>query len=239
MFLLTSFSVAMATPRRPFQPLDEPATRRAPELVPCTYVEVVSPAFEPNRVILRRVLLLNYDKSKYVSVGFYTAQNYHRLVVFGGTTLLPLVFAADFVTVLVERLPGLLEAMCQNEQFQWRSEDTVFRVNSTGLYRVARFTLDKHWILFKLHELRNLLYIFYMITNQLIVYTEELGDVKCYGNAAMASDSYDEPAPTSSRFTFTASYSRSSNYLCNSIFSIKTVFAFDYSCVFYSHPRLC
>ena len=52
---------------------------------------------------------------------------------------------------------------------------------------------------FKLHELRNLLYIFYMITNQLLVYTEALGDVQAYVNAAMDPDSYVEPVPTTSR----------------------------------------
>jgi len=96
---------------------------------------------------------------------------------------------AEYVTILAERLPGFEEAMCQNEQFQWRSEDKVFRVNSTGYYRVARFTLDKHWISFKLHELRNLLYMFYMNTNQFLVYTEALGDVEDCVNAALAPDS--------------------------------------------------
>ena len=72
-------------------------------------------------------------------------------------------------------------------------------VNNTGSYRVAKFTLDKHWISFKVHELRNLIHIFYKITNQLIVYTEALGDVQAYFNAAMASDSYVEPFPTSSK----------------------------------------
>jgi len=95
-----------------------------------------------------------------VLVGFYPAQNYHRLVEFGGTKLLPLVLTAEYVTILAERLPGLVEALCQNEQCQCRSEDKVFRVNSTGSYRVARFALDKHCISFKLHEVRNLLYIF-------------------------------------------------------------------------------
>ena len=92
-------------------------------------------------------------------VGFNPSQNYHPMVDFGGIRHLPLVLAAEYVTVLAERLPGLVEALCQNEHFQWRSED-VFRVNSTGSCRVARLALDKHWISFKLPELRNLLYIF-------------------------------------------------------------------------------
>ena len=64
-YYLHSFRVAMASRRRPLaptQPLDEQLTRRAPELRPCTYVEIVSPALDPNRVLLRRVFFLNDDK---------------------------------------------------------------------------------------------------------------------------------------------------------------------------------
>jgi len=60
--------------------------------------------------------------------------------------------------------------------------------------------LNKHYLSFKQHELRNLLYIFYMIRNQLLMYTEELSDVQSYVNAAMASDNYVEPAPTVSPY---------------------------------------
>ena len=60
-----------------------------------------------------------------MSVGFYPAQNYQPLVEFKGNKLLPLLLAAEYVTILAERLPGLVEAMCQNDQFQWRSEDKV------------------------------------------------------------------------------------------------------------------
>ena len=82
---LPSLSVAMATRRRPLHPLDAQATCRAPELEPCTYVEVVSLAFDSNPVLLGRAFSLNDDKSKYVSVEFYSAHNYQPLVEFGGT----------------------------------------------------------------------------------------------------------------------------------------------------------
>jgi len=71
-------------------------------------------------------------------------------------------------------------------------------MNTTGSYRVARVTFDKHWLSFKLHELRNLLYMVYMITNKLLMYTEALSDVQAYVHAAMASENYVEPAPTAS-----------------------------------------
>ena len=38
-----------------------------------------------------------------------------------------------------------------------------------------------------------------MITNQLIVYTEALGDLQAYLYASMASHGYVDPAPTSSK----------------------------------------
>jgi len=88
----------------------------ASEFDPCTYVEDVSPAFDPNRVLLRRVFFLN-DKSKYVSMGFYPALNYHPLFEFGGTKLLPLLLAAEYVTVLAERLPSLVEAFVRTNRF--------------------------------------------------------------------------------------------------------------------------
>ena len=126
----------MASRRRPTQQ----HTRKDP----CTYVDIVGPAFDPNRVLLRRVFFLNDDKSKYVSVGFYPEHNYQLLFEFGGTSLLPLVLTAEYVNIAAERLPGLVEALCRNEHFQWSSEDKVFRMNSTGSYRIARFTFVKH-----------------------------------------------------------------------------------------------
>jgi hypothetical protein len=144
----------------PTQPTKEQPTRRAPELDPCTYVEIVSPAFVPNRVFLRRLFFLNDDKTKDVSIGFYRAQNYQPLFEFSGVKLLPVVLTAEYVATMAERLPSLVESMCQNEQYQCKTEDKVFRTNTTGSYRVARVTLDKHCLSFKLHEPRNLLYIF-------------------------------------------------------------------------------
>jgi len=159
------------------------ASRRRPtRSKPCTYG---GSAFDPSRVLLRRVFFLSDKKSRYVSFGFYPAHNYQPLVEFGETRILPLVLPADYVYIVVERLPGLVEAMCWHERFVWRSEDKVFKMNSTGWYRISRFTHDKHWISLKLHEMRTLQCIFYMITNQLFMYTEALGDVHAYVNTTM------------------------------------------------------
>ena len=42
-----------------------------------------NPVFDPKRVLLRRLLFFTEDRTKYVSVGFYSARDYLRLVEFG------------------------------------------------------------------------------------------------------------------------------------------------------------
>jgi hypothetical protein len=50
--------------------------RRQPEsLDTCKFLaEQINPAFDPNKVLLRRVSFINDEKGKYVSVGFYPAK---------------------------------------------------------------------------------------------------------------------------------------------------------------------
>jgi len=53
-----------------------------------TYGEIcnywaVNPAFDPQRVLLRRLLFINGENNKYGSVGFYPARDYQPLVEFG------------------------------------------------------------------------------------------------------------------------------------------------------------
>jgi hypothetical protein len=44
--------------------------RLAPKIDECVeYTEIVSLAFDPKRVLLRRIFFINEDKSKYVSIG--------------------------------------------------------------------------------------------------------------------------------------------------------------------------
>jgi hypothetical protein len=125
-----------------------------------------------------------------------------RIIICRWSSLVGLVFyrssCLPTVNIVAKRLPGRIEPMCRNESFVWRSEYKVFRMHSTGSYSIAIFTHAKHWISLKLHELPALQYIFHMITSQLFMYTEALGDVHAYVNAAIASCNYIEPTPTSS-----------------------------------------
>jgi hypothetical protein len=93
--------------RRPPLALTQPvATVRVHALdQSCTFVEIGSPAFDLNHVLLRRHFL-NVDKSKYVSVGFYPAKNYQPLVVFGSVKHPTMLLTSGYVA-----LPALVEAM--------------------------------------------------------------------------------------------------------------------------------
>jgi len=156
------------------------------------------PAFDTSRVLLLRIFFLNDEKSRCVSVGFYPACNYLPYVEFGGTRILPLVLPTDYVNVVTEQLPGLVKAMCRNEQYAWCSEDGDFKIHITRAYRTARFAYAKHWISLKLPELRSLKYIFHMIVNQLNMFTEGLCDVHAYVHSAMASCDFIEPVTSKS-----------------------------------------
>ena len=57
------------------------------------------------------------------------------------------------MATMAERLPGLIEAMCRNEQYQCKSEDGVFRMNTTQSHSFAEVFLDKLSIFFKQESL--------------------------------------------------------------------------------------
>jgi hypothetical protein len=77
---------------------DEPRPKRdvaAPETNICS-----SPAFDPNRALLRRVFFLNEEQTKYVSVAFYPAQGYAAHVEFRTAKAAPIRLTEQHFTVL-------------------------------------------------------------------------------------------------------------------------------------------
>jgi hypothetical protein len=68
-----------------------------------------NPAFDPNRVLLRRIFFIDGDKTKYESVGFYPSRDYQPLVEFGnirrGGESKTIILADEHVDRLAERLP--------------------------------------------------------------------------------------------------------------------------------------
>lgn len=170
----------------------DPKRVRAPELDTCLHVvEAISPAFDPNRVLLRRLFFIADDKSKYVSVGYYPARNYQPFVELGGAKKQPLLLNDQHLRTMAEHIRALCDALCTNEYYIGKDGD--FRMNTTGSYRVARVYLGKQYMSFTLAELRQLSYIMFMIQNQMTFYTAANQDVLAYVNTALGSTTYVEP----------------------------------------------
>ena len=75
-------------------------------------------------------------------------------------------------------------------------------MNTAGGYHVARVSVGKRYITFKLHELRYLFYIFSMVRNHLTRYAEDMNDVINYVATTLYSDTYVEPPVNASKQFF-------------------------------------
>jgi hypothetical protein len=83
----------------------------------------VDPLELPQRVLLRHVFFLNSERSRYVSVGFYPARYYRVLTEFGGPRIAPITLTERRLTILMEHLPKLCEAMCRGERHACKDGD--------------------------------------------------------------------------------------------------------------------
>jgi hypothetical protein len=84
----------------------------------CTYWPN-NPSFDPKRVLLRRLFLINENGTKYVSVGFYPALYYLPLTEFGvvrrGGGPKTLILSDEQVDAMAKALHMLRDAMCSGE----------------------------------------------------------------------------------------------------------------------------
>jgi len=87
--------------------------------------------------------------------------------------------------------------MCGNEQYGCKED--VFRLNTTGSYRIARLYLDKQYIGLGLGDLQYLSRMFHVVQNQLNMYTLSLPDVLAYVTVALTSSNYIETAPNTNK----------------------------------------
>ena len=113
-------------------------------------------------------------------MGFYPTKNYQPLVEIGCANSNPLILSDLHVKTLAEHLPAHCDALCHDEHFNVREGD--LKMTTSATYKTAILSLGarknkKSW---KLHELRYLSYIFYIVQNQLIKYTEAIPDVMNY-----------------------------------------------------------
>ena len=157
-----------------------------------SFAEGISPAFDPNRVLLRPFIFIrSRKKNKYISIGYYPTRNYQPLVETRGPEKSPIILTHRHVRLMAEHLPAQCEAPCNDAHYICRNED--FNMNTAVGYRVARVSQGKRYICFKLHELRNLSYIFFMVRNLLTRYTESMNDVMNYVTTALYSNKFFEP----------------------------------------------
>jgi hypothetical protein len=169
----------------------DPKPVRAPELDTCNVAEAIGPAFDPYRVLLRRLFFIADDKSKYVSVGYYPARNYQPFVEFGGAKKMPMLLNDQHLQTMALHITALCAALCNNEYYIGKDGD--YRMNTTGSYKVVRVYLGKQYLSFTLEELRQLLCIMYIIRNQMTFYIAAKTDVIAYVNTAHGSTTYVEP----------------------------------------------
>jgi len=178
--------------------LPDPSSVPAPPPELDTCMDIVSTALaNPNRAMLRRVVFIAEDKSKFVSVGYYPARGYQPLAEFGGAKKLPLLLDAQQLQKLAENIASLCNALSANEHFSKKDGD--FKMNTTGSYRIAIVYLGKQYLSFTYEELRNLAYIMYMIQNHLTFYTAAMTDVIACIDTAHDSVTFVEPSSTANK----------------------------------------
>jgi hypothetical protein len=171
----------------------KPKTVPAPHFDACTFLEeTISPLFDPNRVLLRRVFFINQEKTRYVSVGFYPAQNYQPLVEFGGSRIKPITLNEKQVSTLAVHLPRLYQELCNSGGFHVKVDED-FAISTTASNNVARFTMSGQRIQLKIAELRYLKDMFYIVQNQLTHYISALPDLMTYVTQVIGSTEFVNP----------------------------------------------
>jgi len=108
-----------------------------------------NPAFDPKRVLLRRMLFINKDKTKYMSVGFYPARDYQPLVEFGATRrggCKSLILTDEQVTALADCLLEIRDSMCVGGDRVIKCESGNFRLNTPEKHGSARLFVGTDYI---------------------------------------------------------------------------------------------
>jgi hypothetical protein len=156
------------------------------------------PAFDPDRVLLRRIFFIDGYNTKYVSVCFYPARDYQPLVEFGAVRRggsKPIVLANEHVDRLAERPPKVL---CETGGSGSDASDTFRLIPIRRSGGAARLYLNAQYINLTSEDLRYLARMFHIVHKQLRDYIIALPDVLSYVTASLTSTSYIEPAPNAS-----------------------------------------
>ena len=99
----------------------------------CTYWPT-NPAFDPKRILLRRMFFIREDKTKYLSVGFYPARDYQPFVEFGAIRRggsKSLILTYEQVATFADCLPAIRDSMCVvGDRFIINCESGNFRLHT-------------------------------------------------------------------------------------------------------------
>jgi hypothetical protein len=164
-------------------------------LSPDIFWPVAYPAFDPNRVLLRRIFFIDGVKTKYVSVGFYPTRDYQPLLEFGtirrgGSKTI--ILTSEHVDRLAERLH---EASDPCESGSVSGGNFRLTRNRCG---AAKLYLNTQYRSLTSQDLRNLARMFHIVQKQLRDYIIAMPDVLSYVTT-LTSTSYTEPAPNASQ----------------------------------------
>ena len=136
-------------------------------------------------VLLRLVYFLNEERTRYVSVGFYTSDKYQVLVELGGPWIEPIRLAEQHVRNLMEALPALLNPMQCGELYM--RKNSAFRIRTGKTHNCARMYHGRQCISFKLADLRYMATMLHMVAAQQSQYILAQADVKSYAYGMLGS----------------------------------------------------
>ena len=196
---LSAAAAAMATSRQPANKRNRALEQFLPVVSSdiCPYWPS-SPAFDTQRMLLRRLIFVNSGRTKYVSVGFYPASHYQPLVEFGAIRRggsKSFILKDEHIDTLAVCLPKMLVSVCNGEGRGAGCVSGAFRLSPPKKFGSARLYFDTQYISLTILDLQYLARMFYIVQQQLHHYTTALPDVLSYVTSSVTSVTYVEPVP--------------------------------------------
>jgi hypothetical protein len=91
--------------------------------------------------------------------------------------------------------------MCNDRQYACGTEGAEFTLFTTKWYGTGRLRFGDKYIVYRLHDLQNLLQILYMAHEQHKVFFEALPDILDYANISLPSSDFVEPPVTANKIS--------------------------------------
>jgi len=170
----------------------------------CTYW-AANPAFDTQRVLLRRLFFINANKTKYLSVGFYYARDYLPRVEFGvirscGSEAI--ILTDEPVYTLAQCLSSIADAMCKEGEVETpviKRESGNFRLGMPKRRRwLTRVYVGSEYICLTSLDPHYLARLFNVVHQQLRDYVLALPHFLSYVTMSLSSVVYVDPMPNAS-----------------------------------------